>query len=143
MIELMDVLHKYLVSQYTFDGGTESFGCSAIIRSEYYDHCFISGYKGNWFLLTTQPNLKYDRIGCLALVCSYEKTSLLSRLQAQTHHQGKPSREKICFCLVFFKIALTPPPLVFWNPLRNFFQNLILYKLKFLKVFGLWLSPQI
>ena len=44
----------------------------------------------------------------------------------------------------FFSILpWPPPPAVFWNPLRNFFQNLILYKLKFLKVFGLWLSPQI
>ena len=51
-------------------------------------------------------------------------------------------KKKISFCLVFFNFALTPPP-VFWNPSRNFFQNLILYKLKFLKVFGLWLSPQI
>ena len=42
----------------------------------------------------------------------------------------------------FFQFRLDPPP-VFWNPSRNFFQNLILYELKFLKVFGLWLSPQI
>ena len=44
----------------------------------------------------------------------------------------------------FFQFCLDPPPpLFFLNPSRNFFQNLILYKLKFLKVFGLWLSPQI
>ena len=42
----------------------------------------------------------------------------------------------------FFQFRLDPPlPAVFWNPSRNFFQTLILYELKFLKVFGLWLSP--
>ena len=51
-------------------------------------------------------------------------------------------QKKICFCLVFFNLALTPPP-VFWNPLRNLFLNLILYDIKFLKVFGLLLFPQI
>ena len=34
---------------------------------------------------------------------------------------GKPFEEKTCFCLDFFQAALTPPPLYFWNPLRNFF----------------------
>ena len=48
----------------------------------------------------------------------------------------------------FFQFGLDPAPppslvLFFLNYIRNFFLNLILYKLKFLKVFGLWLSPKI
>ena len=44
----------------------------------------------------------------------------------------------------FFQFRLDPPPPLFFGILwGTFFQNLILYELKFLKVFGLWLSPQI
>ena len=32
--------------------------------------------------------------------------------------------------------GLDTPPLYFWNPWRNFFLNLIFYKLKFLNMFG-------
>ena len=47
---------------------------------------------------------------------------------------GKPSREKNLLLFGISPNDLDPPPL-FFNPLRNFFLNLILYKLKFLKMF--------
>ena len=69
-------------------------------------------------------------------------------LSVKVHRKRSKLREAIprknLFLFGFFQNRLDPPtPLVFWNPSRNFFFYLILYKLKFLKVFGVWFSPQI
>ena len=114
-------------------GLTRCCGCST--------NSFVAGDQLQGLLLVwTPPNLTKSQT--LYKIVYLRNLGRGQFVLTRAWDLGKPSKEKICFCLVF-SILPWPPPAVFWNPLRNFFQNLILYELKFLKVFGLWLSPQI
>ena len=61
-------------------------------------------------------------------------------LQTSLLREAIPGKNLLPFD--FFQNCLDPPPPpCFLESFEELFQNLILYELKFLKVFGLWLSP--